>query len=153
MKHWKSLWSSSMLASIKTQFFTALHSQDVGKQWAFLKSGLFEEPALQFPGNYPLKSSTTGRFFKKVILSPQAFTEIKVRLWISVNWFEFSATGLFLLSGRPGWGPRGACSSDFPANSSLGWFAGRSWSTQSKTCVGLLALSFWRADLRSFSGP
>lgn len=153
MKHWKSLWSSSMLASIKTQFFTALHSQDVGKQWAFLKLGLFEEPALQFPGNYPLKSSTTGRFFKKVILSPQAFTEIKVKLWISVNWFEFSATGLFLLSGRPGWGPRGACSSDFPANSSLGRFAGRSWSTQSKTCVGLLALSFWRADLRSFSGP
>lgn len=110
--------------------------------------GLFEEPVLQFPGKYPLKSLITGRFFKKFILSPQVFTELKVRCCISVNWFEFSALGFFTAQweARVGSSP----SSDFWANFPLGWFAGRSWPKEKPVLNYLLRLfegQIWGASV------
>lgn len=63
------------------------------RQVSISKLGLFEELVLQFPGYYPLKSSITARDFKKVILAPRAFTEIKVMLCTNAKWSKFSARG------------------------------------------------------------
>lgn len=49
------------------------------RQVSISKLGLFEEPVLQFPGYYPLKSSIRARDFGKVFLPPRAFTEVKVQ--------------------------------------------------------------------------